>query len=74
MLRKKSEKCIAFLVPSLHCKLALSGVPLSLQPLPSLRSVQWPPSALLLSLPRFKHKNSISNQLINCITVITGTS
>ena len=37
LLRKKSEKCIAFLVPSLHCKLALSGVPLSLQPLPSLR-------------------------------------
>ena len=37
LLRKKSEKCIAFLVPSLHCKLALFGVPLSLQPLPSLR-------------------------------------
>ena len=31
----------------------LSGVPLSLQPLPSLRSVQWPPLVPLLSLPRF---------------------
>ena len=56
MLRKKSEKCIAFLVPSLHCKLALFGVPLSLQPLPSLRSVQWPPLVPLLSLPLFKIK------------------
>ena len=35
----------------------LFGVSLSLQPLPSLRSVQWPPSALLLSLPRLKSKN-----------------
>ena len=54
LLRKKSEKCYAFLVPSLHCKLALFGVPLSLQPLPSLRSVQWPPLVPLLSLPREK--------------------
>ena len=53
-LRKKSEKCYAFLVPSLHCKLALFRVPLSLQPLPSLRSVQWPPLVPLLSLPREK--------------------
>ena len=32
----------------------LSGVPLSLQPLPSLRSVQWPPLVPLLSLPQEK--------------------
>ena len=34
----------------------LFGVPLSLQPLPSLRSVQWPPLVPLLSLPLFKIK------------------
>ncbi|MDD7612367.1 MAG: hypothetical protein PUJ82_15770 [Spirochaetales bacterium] len=39
MLRKKSEKCIAFLVPSLHCKLALFRVPYALRAtyIPSLR-------------------------------------
>ena len=34
----------------------LFGVPLSLQPLPSLCSVQWLPSAPLLSLPRVKNR------------------
>jgi hypothetical protein len=33
----------------------LSAIPLSLQPLPSLRSVQWPPAAWLQSLTQ-KHK------------------
>ena len=39
LLRKKSEKCIAFLVPSLHCKLALFRVPYALRAtfIPSLR-------------------------------------
>ncbi|MCI6187146.1 MAG: hypothetical protein MR739_08225 [Spirochaetia bacterium] len=39
MLRKKSKKCIAFLVPSLHCKLALFRVPYALRAtfIPSLR-------------------------------------
>ena len=39
MLRKKSEKCIAFLVPSLHRKLALFRVPYALRAIfiPSLR-------------------------------------
>jgi hypothetical protein len=31
----------------------LSAIPLSLQPLPSLRSVQWPPVAWLQSLTHF---------------------
>ena len=34
----------------------LFRVPLSLQPLPSLRSVQWPPSAPLQSLPQLNPK------------------
>ena len=39
LLRKKSEKCIAFLDPSLHCKLALFRVPYALRAtfIPSLR-------------------------------------
>ena len=39
LLRKKSEKCIAFLVPSLHCKLALFRVTYALRAtfIPSLR-------------------------------------
>ncbi|MDD7609444.1 MAG: hypothetical protein PUJ82_00785 [Spirochaetales bacterium] len=39
MLRKKSEKCLAFLVPSLHRKLALFRVPYALRAtfIPSLR-------------------------------------
>ncbi|MCI6186714.1 MAG: hypothetical protein MR739_06020 [Spirochaetia bacterium] len=39
MLRKKCEKCYAFLVPSLHCKLALSRVTYALRAtfIPSLR-------------------------------------
>ena len=39
LLRKKNEKCIAFLVPSLHCKLALFMVPYALRAtfIPSLR-------------------------------------
>ncbi|MCI6186868.1 MAG: hypothetical protein MR739_06800 [Spirochaetia bacterium] len=39
MLCKKSENCIAFLVPSLHCKLALFKVPYALRStfIPSLR-------------------------------------
>ena len=43
----------------------LFGVPLSLQPLPSLRSVQWPPAALLLSLPRFKLQTGTDLNLYN---------
>ena len=39
LLRKKSEKCYAFLVPSLQCKLALFRVPYALRAtfIPSLR-------------------------------------
>ena len=39
LLRKKSEKCKAFLDPSLHCKLALFRVPYALRAtfIPSLR-------------------------------------
>ena len=39
LLRKKSEKCYAFLDPSLHCKLALFRVPYALRAtfIPSLR-------------------------------------
>ena len=39
LLRKKSEKCYAFLVPSLHCKLALFRVTYALRAtfIPSLR-------------------------------------
>ena len=51
---ERLRQCMAFC----FAKNRLSGVSLSLQPLPSLRSVQWPPSAPLLSLPRFKTKNS----------------
>ena len=47
------EFCIFFRVAFCFAKIRLSGVPLSLQPLPSLRSVQWPPLVPLLSLPRF---------------------
>ena len=43
-----------FRVAFCFAKIRLSGVPLSLQPLPSLRSVQWPPLVPLLSLPRFE--------------------
>ncbi|MDD7610870.1 MAG: hypothetical protein PUJ82_08135, partial [Spirochaetales bacterium] len=53
MLRKKSEKCIAFLVPSLHRKLALFRVPLSLHSFATLLNWIRQP---LQSLPLFKIK------------------
>ena len=53
MLRKKSEKCYAFLVPSLHCKLALFRVPLPLHSFATLRNWLRQP---LQSLPLFKIK------------------
>ena len=53
LLRKKCEKCIAFLVPSLHCKLALFRVPLSLHYFATLRNWLRQP---LQSLPLFKIK------------------
>ena len=50
LLRKKCEKCIAFLVPSLQCKLALFRVALSLHSFATLRNWLRQP---LQSLPRF---------------------
>ena len=53
LLRKKCEKCYAFLVPSLHCKLALFRVTLSLHSFAPLRNWLRQP---LQSLPLFKIK------------------
>ena len=54
LLRKKCEKCYAFLVPSLHCKLALFRVPYALRATASfLRSASELASPALTILATF---------------------
>ena len=55
---------------------ALCAVTLSLQPLPSLRSVQWPPSARLQSLTGEKINIFTAKRhlLRKCIFVVTQNS